>query len=103
MVTRGTYSTPWPDVNELIDQLKFEIQSMYLHGSLAIGNFDPQRSDVDFVVVTDGELPDVCVSAQKSMHARTADSDLKWKITSRVHTFQVAHSVVMIRPTVHIR
>lgn len=86
-MVRTTYPTPWPDVNELIDTLSCEILKnlhncffgLYLHGSLAIGDFDPYRSDVDLLVVTDGELPDEGITALKSMHAHIAGSDLKWK------------------------
>lgn len=43
---------------------------MYLHGSLATGDFAPERSDVDFLVVTDDVLPDEVVASLADMHAR---------------------------------
>lgn len=52
---------------------------MYVHGSLASGDFDPLRSDVEFVVVTRAELADEIVSALAAMHASIALSDLKWR------------------------
>jgi hypothetical protein len=87
MAVQNTYPTPYVDINELIDVLRCEVTDilrdryigMYIHGSLAIGDFDPHRSDIDFVVVTDDELPSECVSALESMHARIIGSDLTWK------------------------
>jgi len=52
--------------------------SLYLDGSLAIGGFDPDTSDIDFVVVTDGELPDEVVLALRQMHAEIAARDPAW-------------------------
>lgn len=51
--------------------------ALYLHGSLASGDFDPSRSDIDFVVVTAGPLSDELVSALAAMHARVTNSGLK--------------------------
>lgn len=45
---------------------------MYLYGSLATGDFTPARSDIDFVVVTDGVLPEATVAALAEMHASFA-------------------------------
>lgn len=51
---------------------------MYLDGSLAIGDFEPAKSDIDFVGVTDGELPDKIFLALEEMHARIATGASKW-------------------------
>lgn len=51
---------------------------LYLYGSLAAGDFDPGSSDIDFVVVTAGELPDVMIQALEAMHARLAAGGLPW-------------------------
>jgi hypothetical protein len=51
---------------------------MVLYGSLAGGDFDPQRSDIDFVVATADELPDEVVAALEALHTRIADDGLKW-------------------------
>jgi hypothetical protein len=81
------HPTPYPDVNAVLHELLSGVQAilgdhfigMYLHGSLASGGFDPQRScDIDFVVVTADELPDEMLPALKTMHARIAASGLKW-------------------------
>src|SRR5699024_6255197 len=49
-----------PYVKKMIDKLKREIKKMiqenfvgfYIHGSLALGGFNPDRSDIDVLVVT---------------------------------------------------
>jgi len=87
MPAHVTHPTPYPDVNAVLDALLSGVQTvlgdhfigMYLYGSLASGDFDPQRSaDIDFVVVTADELPDEMLPALAAMHARIAASGLKW-------------------------
>jgi predicted nucleotidyltransferase len=51
---------------------------MYLYGSLATGDFDPDRSDVDFLVVTEGELTRSEVLALTEAHDRFAGSSSPW-------------------------
>jgi predicted nucleotidyltransferase len=65
-----------PDVQQVLREILQGAQSilgnqfvgMYVHGSLAIGDFDPQRSDIDFLVVTSGDL--------KNMHMRYTSDNL---------------------------
>jgi hypothetical protein len=45
------------------------VVGLYLYGSLATGDFAPETSDVDFVVVTEGELDDAQVGALAALHA----------------------------------
>lgn len=52
---------------------------MYLYGSLASGDFDPRRSDIDFVATAE-ELPDRLIPALGAVHARMAASDLRWAL-----------------------
>ena len=82
-----THPTPYPDINVVLHVLLSGVQTilgnhfigMYVHGSLASGDFDPQRSgDIDFVVVTADELPDEMLPALEAMHARITASGLKW-------------------------
>ncbi len=47
---------------------------MYLYGSLAYGGFDGD-SDVDFIVVTQDDLPDALLAALRDMHERIAALD----------------------------
>lgn len=78
--------TPYPDVNETLHDLLVSVQAilgdrfvgMYLYGSLALGDFAPHRSDIDFVVVTDGELCDEVFAALRAMHERIAAGDSPW-------------------------
>jgi predicted nucleotidyltransferase len=60
MADRTTHNTPYPDVNAVLDLLLVKVQAtlahnfvaLYLHGSLACGDFELQTNDIDFVVVT---------------------------------------------------
>jgi len=78
--------TPHPAVNVVLHRLLAEAQAalgeqfaaFYLYGSLASGDFDPARSDVDFVIVTDTELPAGTVTALDGLHTRLWASGLKW-------------------------
>ncbi len=84
--TSASYPTPYPDVNAVLDELLSGAQmalgerfvGMYLFGSLASGAFDPQRSDMDVLVVPDAALSDEEFAALAGMHARFADSDSPW-------------------------
>ena len=79
-------ATPYPDVNAALSWLLAEVRAilgdhflgMYLDGSLASGDFDPQSSDIDFVVVTAGPFPAHLLPALADMHARFAAGDSPW-------------------------
>jgi predicted nucleotidyltransferase len=78
--------TAYPDVNRVLWRLLGEVRDLlgprlrgiYLYGSLALGDFTPERSDIDFVAVTDGELPPDLVEALGEMHARLAREEPPW-------------------------
>ncbi len=78
--------TPFPKINALLQQLLVDAQSvlgsrfigLYLHGSLAYGDFNPRTSDIDFLIVTDGRLSMETFSALKDMHTRLFASGLAW-------------------------
>lgn len=78
--------TYYPEVNIILHELLTGTQSilgnnligMYLHGSLASGDFDPETSDIDFVVVISQKLDDETISALQNLHNRLQDSDSKW-------------------------
>jgi len=78
--------TPYPDVNAVVNELLSGVQSvlgaclvgMYLIGSLAGGDFDPQRSDVDFLVVTEDELTGEALAALQAMHVRMRSKGGPW-------------------------
>lgn len=68
--------TPYPEVNGVLvrlharvkDILKQHFVGMYLYGSLATGGFEPARSDIDFVVISEYHLPEALIRSLESMH-----------------------------------
>jgi len=81
-----TSLTPYSDVNAVLHDFKERIQAilggqfigMYVYGSLAIGDFDPDGSDIDFAVVTDGDIDDERFVALDTMHRQFAESGSRW-------------------------
>jgi predicted nucleotidyltransferase len=78
--------TPYANVNAVLHDFLVSIQAilgshlrgMYLFGSLALGDFDPHGSDIDFVVVTDADIADDLFRALHDMHARFDASLSPW-------------------------
>jgi hypothetical protein len=78
--------TPYPDVNVLLDDLLAGVHvllgdrlaGIYLDGSLALGSFEPDRSDVDVVVVTEGELDPGLVRRLAALHVRLVTDHPRW-------------------------
>lgn len=78
--------TAYPDVNRVLNELLRDARSilkeyfigMYLYGSLASGNFNPETSDIDFVIVTKNKLSNELISKLRDMHANLKTSGLKW-------------------------
>ncbi len=76
--------TPYPDVNTLLRLLLAEMQAtlgddlsgLYLDGSLALGDFDPATSDVDFIVAVARPPAPETFNALADMHRRIRDSAL---------------------------
>jgi hypothetical protein len=72
------YLSLYPKINALLNELWAGVQvilgdqwvGMYLSGSLAAGEFDPLRSDIDFVIVTAGDLPPHLVQSIAALHTR---------------------------------
>jgi hypothetical protein len=50
----------------------------YLDGSIALGEFEADRSDIDFVVVTDGDVSHETFLALAALHARLAVETPRW-------------------------
>ena len=83
--------TPRPDVNEILNLLHTNITNilqnqfvgMYLFGSLANGDFD-QHSDIDVLIVTDGEISSDTFSALQNMHAEIAKLDSPWAVQQEI-------------------
>ena len=77
----------YPEVREVI-RLSLEgarsvlgcdfVVGLYLYGSLATGDFDPDRSDIDFVMVTSKDVPHNLVPGLESMHRRVVATGSHW-------------------------
>jgi hypothetical protein len=69
-------------LNDFADELRGilgdNFRGMYLTGSLALGDFDPNSSDIDFVVLTEVALSEDVVEALRDMHARFHAGDSPW-------------------------
>lgn len=82
---RGMMMTPEPELDAVLSELLASARSvlaqrfvgMYLHGSVALGDFD-RHSDVDFVVAISGEVDQDQLSALQAMHARIYALDSRW-------------------------
>ena len=78
--------TPYQDVNvalqlllsNMLDILDDHFIGLYLGGSLALGDFNPLRSDIDFVAVTVDELSSETIVALEEMHTRLWATGTKW-------------------------
>ncbi|MFH1523651.1 MAG: aminoglycoside adenylyltransferase domain-containing protein [Chloroflexota bacterium] len=78
--------TPYTEVNAILNVLLPDVQEilgdqfvgLYLHGSLAYGDFDPQTSDIDFLVVTESNLAAEIFANLREMHAQLFNSGLAW-------------------------
>ena len=55
-----------------------QLVGMYLYGSLSSGDFNPESSDIDFLVVTTSTLSDKGIADLEAMHHRIWKSGLKW-------------------------
>ena len=84
--THPTGPTQYKNVNTLLHLLLTKVRAvlreklvgMYLYGSLSLGDFDPEASDVDFLVVTTEEFPPELLEHLRDMHANIASSGLPY-------------------------
>ncbi|HEX8218138.1 MAG TPA: aminoglycoside adenylyltransferase domain-containing protein [Chloroflexia bacterium] len=78
--------TPYTEVNAVLHGFATQLRAtlgdrfrgMYLTGSLALGDFDPHTSDIDFIVLTDAPLSADLVEAIRDMHERFGSSGSPW-------------------------
>src|SRR5512139_665755 len=78
--------TKYPEVNKILDLLLASVSQvlgnqlvgMYLYGSLSSGDFDPESSDIDFLVVTTSSLSNKTIEELETMHNRIWNSGSKW-------------------------
>ncbi len=69
--------SPYPEIKIVMYRLLAEVRAildeqfvgLYLVGSLACGDYDPQRSDIDFVCVTKTALQEHILPRLKAIHA----------------------------------
>lgn len=84
--TASTNPTPYSDVNTLLLLLLARVQTIlrkkligcYLYGSLSLGDFDPESSDIDFLIVTTEELTGNVLEELRATHASIAASGLSY-------------------------
>jgi Aminoglycoside adenylyltransferase, C-terminal domain/Nucleotidyltransferase domain len=78
--------TPFVDVNIVLHDFLVKIQfvlrdqfvGFYLYGSLALGDFDPLTSDIDFIVLTREAIGENHLGALREMHTIFNQSNLPW-------------------------
>lgn len=78
--------TSYPAVNDILKTLLNYISAilgsqfigMYLHGSLALNDFKPDRSDIDIVIVTKEALVEKELIKIKSMHQKITSGSLPY-------------------------
>ena len=88
---KPTPPTPHSDINEILNLLLTNVKTIlqsqfvgiYLFGSLANGDFD-QHSDIDVLIVTDGEISRSTFSALQDMHKEIAKIDSPWAVQQEV-------------------
>lgn len=96
--------TPFADVNAALKNFQEHIQGllrrhllgMYGIGSLALGDFNPSSSDIDFVVVTDTDLEDGLVHGLQVMHEQFAVSSSPW--ATKIEAVYVPQSALHTHP-----
>jgi hypothetical protein len=74
---RPAWPTPWGEVNRAVERLLAGtgealgdgLVGLYLHGSLALGDFYPPASDVDFLAATAGPVEEPAFGRLGALHA----------------------------------
>lgn len=86
LMPQPPHPTPYTGVNAVLHGFATQLRAilgehfrgMYLTGSLALGDFDPHTSDIDFIVLTDVALSSDLVEAVRDMHERFSTSGSAW-------------------------
>jgi hypothetical protein len=76
----------YADINIILDKLLANIQAvlasrlvdLYIHSSLAYGDFNPQTSDIDFLIVTDNHISSENITILKSVLAGLFANGFAW-------------------------
>jgi hypothetical protein len=85
-MSTGQYPTQYTEVNAIIEDLHAALQAildtqwvgMYLLGSLALGDFRPEASDIDYLVVTDSRLSPELVTRLADLHSSLSAGPSRW-------------------------
>lgn len=101
-----------PAVGELLDELRLRLLGelgenlvgLYLYGSLALGDFDPERSDLDLLAALTREVGEQELPALRALHAEFVRKHPDWDdrvevayvSTSGLRTFKSQASAVAI-------
>ncbi len=78
--------------------LSDQLVGIYIHGSLALNDFTPHRSDIDVIIITADTLSPSTVAALGVMHERMGASDLPWQRKWKLPMCQFAPSASIIQP-----
>lgn len=78
--------TPYPQVNALLDDLRFQIAAvltdrfagLYLYGSVVSGDYFENVSDIDLLAATSADIDDHDLAALVDMHARIVRDRPAW-------------------------
>lgn len=78
--------TPYPHINDLLEELQSEIQGVlgtrvigrYLYGSLVTGGFDEDISDIDLLAVTASDVSEAELAGLREMHNGFARRHATW-------------------------
>lgn len=78
--------TPYAAVNEMLGKVETAVShilttqliGIYLDGSLALGDFNEETSDIDLLVLTADFLPDETIARLTDMHDQLGKSGSKW-------------------------
>lgn len=101
-----TSPTPYPDINRLLAELHSAIQNalgeklvgLYLFGSLVIGDFHPEFSDIDLLAALSSDVDEANFAALQHMHAAFFEKHPEW-----YHRIEVCYISVAALQTVTSR
>ncbi|MFN8373831.1 MAG: DUF4111 domain-containing protein [Anaerolineae bacterium] len=85
-MAQSSQPTPYDDVNQVLRTFHTEIHAilgrqfvgMYIYGSLALGDFNPKSSDIDFIVISDGDIDDPLFETLAQFHNKFNASGSAW-------------------------
>lgn len=88
-VIQSEVKTLQTELHYMLDQ---NLLGIYLHGSLALGGFQPDRSDIDVIVVTgqriDLEMERACIALPLRVSKRPCPIDIRFLVQSELFPFQ---------------